>query len=71
LQHLEKTDFYRGLQYCASPDVSFKNFSKKNRPHDWSLLPTVEIAAQNIEICGFAGGENFRPFLDLGVSRTP
>jgi hypothetical protein len=51
--------------------VSFKNFSKKNRPHDWSLLPTVKIAAQNIEICGFAGGENFRPFLDLGVSRTP
>jgi len=46
--------------------VSFRNFSKKNRSHDWGLLPTVKISAQNIEICGFSGGKTLGHFWTLG-----
>jgi hypothetical protein len=50
--------------------VSFRNFSKKNRPHDWGLLPTVKIAAQNIKLCEFAGGKLKAIFGAWGLQKS-
>ena len=60
-------------RYFGSPDRSIRNFSKKKKytPPDLAPLPTVKVSAQTDEICGFAGGENFRLVFELRVSGSP
>jgi len=42
-------------------------FQKKKKRHpDLGLLPTVKTSAENIEICGFAGGKTLGDFWTFG-----